>query len=80
MSYSHLRANLAMALDDVSEDREETVITRADHEPVVLLSLADYESLKETAYLLQNPVNARRLLESVENLEAGSATACELLE
>ncbi len=58
-----------MALNDVSEDREETVVTRAG-----------YELLKETASLLQSPVNARRLLESVENLEAGRATARELLE
>jgi Txe/YoeB family toxin of toxin-antitoxin system len=47
------------------------VITRAGHEPVVIVSLADYESLKETAYLLRSPENARRLLGSIERLEAG---------
>ena len=36
--------------DAVVDDREEVVITRAGHEPVVIVALADYESLKETAY------------------------------
>jgi antitoxin YefM len=31
----------------------------------VLLSLADYQSLEETAYLLRTSANARRLLESM---------------
>ncbi|MFF7183552.1 type II toxin-antitoxin system Phd/YefM family antitoxin [Streptomyces sp. NPDC008121] len=49
------------------------------HDPVVIVSLEDYESLKETAYLLRNPVNARRLLASVERLEAGGGTVKETL-
>ncbi|MBB2924666.1 type II toxin-antitoxin system Phd/YefM family antitoxin [Cellulomonas cellasea] len=71
MTYSQSRARYAQTLDAVVNDREEVVITRAGHEPVVIVSLADYESLKETAYLLQNPANARRLLASIERLEAG---------
>src|SRR5674476_650348 len=73
MTYSQSRARYAEVLDGVLADREEVVITRAGHEPVVILSLADYESLKETAYLLQNPANARRLLASIERLESGAA-------
>jgi len=44
----------------------------------VILSLADYESLKETAYLLQNPANARRLLASIERLDSGAGAEHEL--
>ena len=69
MSYTESRANFAKVLDDVVNDREETVITRAGHEPVVIVSLAEYESLRETAHLLRTPANARRLLDSVERLE-----------
>lgn len=71
MSYSQSRANYAATLDAVVADREEVVITRAGHEPVVMVALADYESLKETAYLLRNPANARRLLGAIERLEDG---------
>ncbi|MDN4475941.1 type II toxin-antitoxin system prevent-host-death family antitoxin [Demequina sp. SYSU T00192] len=80
MSYSESRKNYASVLDSVVDDREEVVVTRAGHEPVVIVSLDDYESLKETAYLLQNPANARRLLSAIEELEAGRGEVHELLE
>lgn len=80
MTYSSTRANFAAALDSVLDDREEVIITRAGKAPVVLVALDDYESLKETAHLLQNPANARRLLASIERLEAGDGTARDLLE
>ena len=75
LTYTQTRENLAKTLDAVVDDREEVVVTRAGHEPVVIVSLADYESLKETAYLLQNPANARRLLNSIHRLESGHGTA-----
>ena len=80
MTYSSTRANFAAAIDSVLDDREEVVITRAGRAPVVLVALDDYESLKETAHLLQNPANARRLLASIERLEAGDGATRELLE
>jgi antitoxin YefM len=80
MSYSESRARYAETLNAVVEDREEVVITRAGHEPVVIVSLDDYESLKETAYLLRSPENARRLLTSIERLEKGDGTVRDLVE
>ncbi|MFP5315115.1 MAG: type II toxin-antitoxin system Phd/YefM family antitoxin, partial [Actinomycetes bacterium] len=68
MTYSESRANYAATLDSVLDDREEIVITRAGKDPVVIVSLDDYQSLKETAYLLRSPENARRLLGAIENL------------
>jgi antitoxin YefM len=80
MSYSESRAHYAETLDSVVNDREEVVITRAGHEPVVIVSLDDYESLKETAYLLRSPENARRLITAIERLESGGGTPHELAE
>ncbi len=80
MSYSESRANYAAALDAVLDDREEIVITRAGKDPVVLVALDDYESLKETAYLLRSPENARRLLGAIDELEAGRGEPHELSE
>jgi antitoxin YefM len=71
---------VASVLDAVVNDREEVVITRVGHEPAVIVSLEDYESLKETAYLLRSPENARRLLASIDRLENGGGTARDLLE
>jgi len=80
MSYTDSRANYAKVLDDVTNDREAVVITRAGHEPVVIVSLADYESLRETAYLMRSPANARRLLDAMERLEADRGQVHELIE
>lgn len=80
LSYTESRANYARVLDDVVNDHEEAIITRAGHEPVVIVSLDDYESLRETAYLLRSPANARRLLDSIERLSADAGTRHELIE
>ena len=80
MSYPESRARYAEVLDAVTNDREEIVITRAGHEPVGSVSLADDESLKETAYLMRSPANARRLLDAMERLEGGHGTVHELTD
>ena len=80
MTYSQSRANYAEMLNAVIDDREEVVITRAGREPVVVVSLEDYQSLKEAAHLLRSPENARRLLASIERLEAGGGVQRDLSE
>lgn len=80
MSYTESRARYAEVLDSVVQDREEVVITRAGHEPVVIVSLADFESLRETAYLMRSPANARRLLDAMERLEAGDGSQHALID
>lgn len=80
MSYTESRARYAEVLDSVIADREEVVITRAGHEPVVIVSLADFESLRETAYLMRSPANARRLLDAMERLESGDGEAHDLVD
>lgn len=78
MSYTESRARYAEVLDLVVDNREEVIITRAGHEPVVIVSLADFESLRETAYLMRSPSNARRLLDAMERLESGEGETHEL--
>ena len=57
----------------------EVVITRAGRDPVVIVALDDYQSLKEAAYLLRSPENARRLLAAIDRLEHGGGATRELL-
>ncbi len=79
MSYTESRARFAEVLDSVINDREEVVVTRSGHEPVVIVSLDEFESLRETAYLLRSPTNARRLLDAMERLESGRGEEQELV-
>ncbi|MFF0503501.1 type II toxin-antitoxin system Phd/YefM family antitoxin [Streptomyces fimicarius] len=80
MTYTESRAKYAETLSAVVDDREEVVVTRAGHEPVVIVALDEYESLKETAYQLRSPENARRLLAAIDRLESGGGTVQELAE
>ena len=47
------------------------MITRNRDQAVVMISMEDYQSLEETAYLLRSPVNARRLMEAMTELKKG---------
>ncbi len=53
-------------------DHDPVIITRNRDQAVVMISLEDYESLEETAYLLRSPANARRLLDSISDLKESS--------
>ncbi|MEV0297768.1 type II toxin-antitoxin system prevent-host-death family antitoxin [Nocardia sp. NPDC050710] len=80
MNYTEARANLASVLDSATEDLEEVVVTRAGHEPAVVVALSEYEALKETAYLLGNPANARHLERSIAEHRGGEAMPRELVD
>jgi antitoxin YefM len=79
MSYTESRARYAEVLDSVVDDRVEVVVTRAGHDPVVIVALDEFESLRETAHLMRSPTNARRLLDAMERLEAGAGDSHDLL-
>ena len=79
ITYTSARGNLAKTMKKVCDDHSPVVITRKTAQPVVMMSLEDFEALEETAYLLRSPKNARRLLESVVELEAGKGSEKELM-
>ena len=63
----------------VNDDHAPVVVMSQRGKPVVIVSLDDFQSLEETAYLMRNPTGARRLLESVEELRNGGGTPRELI-
>ncbi len=71
LTYTAARSNLAKTMKEVCDDHDPVIITRKQHDAVVMMSLEDYEALNETAYLLHSPKNTTRLLESIEELEKG---------
>lgn len=80
ISYTAAREKLAATMDQVCDDREAVIITRKRNQSVVMLSLEDYESLEETAYLLRSPANAKRLQAAIESLESGEGREKELVD
>lgn len=80
MNYTESRKRYAEILDSVTEDRDPVIITRSGHESVVMVSLDDYESLRETAYLMRSPANARRIFDAMEELDAGAGVQHDLID
>lgn len=79
ITYSTVRQNLANTMDLVCDNQAPIIITRKKHLSVVMLSLEEFNSLKETAYLLQSPKNARRILDSIAEVYAGGGIEKELI-
>ena len=71
VTYTEAREKLAATMDEVCHDRAPVVITRNRDQAVVMISLAEYEALEETAHLLRSPANAQRLLSAIHDLESG---------
>jgi len=80
LTYSYTRQNLAEVMRRVNDDHAPVIVTTQRGQPVVVMSLADYNSLEETAYLLRNPKGAKRLMESVNQLNEGGGTARRLID
>lgn len=79
LTYTEARASFKQTMDDVCRHHEPTVITRQRGEHVVMMSLADFNSMEETMYLLSSPANAQRLMASIAQVKAGKAKIRELL-
>jgi len=79
ITYSHTRQHLAEIMNKVADDRAPVLITRQAGNPVVMMSLQDFNALEETAYLMRSPKNAKRLMESIGQLAAQGGQQRELL-
>ncbi len=78
MTYTEAREKLSDTISRVCENHDPVVITKRRNNAVVMISLEDYETLLETAYLLRSPRNARRLLAAIQQLEEGKGKQREL--
>ena len=74
ISYTDARATLKDVMDRVIHDRVEIVVTRKHREAVVILSLDEYNAIRETLHLHSSPANARRLQSAIAQLDAGQGT------
>jgi len=80
VTYTSLRKNLAHWLEEVTSRRSAIAVTRKQHEPVIIMSLADYKSIEETMYLLKSPENARRIYQGLQDHKSGEGVEHDLLE
>lgn len=79
-TFSEARANLRAYMDMAGEDRLPVVITRRKREPVVMVSLSEWNALNETDYLLSTPTNAERLRAGIAAADRGEAVERDLID
>jgi antitoxin YefM len=80
VNYSDARQNLKELMDRVSADLTQIVVTRQKSDPVVMVSLVEWNSILETLHLLSSPANAERLLSAIRELDSGEGAEHELIE
>ncbi len=78
LTFSEARASFKQTMDYVCRDHVPTVVTRQRGEHVVMISLDDFNSIQETLYLFSSLQNAKRLMESIDQLKANKLTILEL--
>lgn len=71
ISYSTARKHLDKIMEQVCDNHEPVIITRKNSRAVVMMSLAEFNAIEETAYLLRSPANAESLRASIKQYEEG---------
>ena len=78
VSISQLRSNMKKYFDEVTDSSETLIVSRSsDDDAVVIISIQEYNSLKETEYLLASETNRKRLERSVEQVSKGKTRKFE---
>ena len=80
ISLTEARNNLKAVFDSVYLDHEEVVIHRKGRENIVVISMDEYNAMRETNYLLSSPKNKERLLSSLKHAREGNVFEKELIE
>lgn len=77
---SDFRKNLKKYLDSVTENFETLIINRGKDSGVVVISLAEYNSLTATQHELSSKKNESRLDSAIEKLKKGRSFSKELMD
>ncbi len=82
ITVSNFRSNMKNHLDEVSENSEIIIIPRNNNEDdaIVVMSIKEYNSIKENEYLLGNESNRQRLQKSLKQVKSGKTVKFELDE
>jgi antitoxin YefM len=68
VNYSELRQNLKANLDAVSDYEELLIVQRPKDKSIIMMSLAEYNAMKETMYLNKSKANRERLENAIDNI------------
>ena len=78
ITYDVFSQDVDAAMDEVEKTGAEYKISRRNHEPLVLLTAKNYNSLLETLHILSSPANADMLRLSMQQAKNGQFTEVDL--
>ena len=77
-NYTDFRANLKGYIDSVIEDCDTVIINRGNDTGVVLISLEEYNSLKETEYIMSSPETLEAIRRGDDDIKNGRGTKVDI--
>jgi antitoxin YefM len=80
ITYTKARKNFSETMNKVCQDHAPLIITRQNEDPVVMMSLEDYNAIEETLYLFNSPKNAARLSKALIEIGQKKFTEKRLLK
>lgn len=76
-NYTELRNNMKRYLDEVVNDCEPLLVHRTGNESVVIISLDEYNAMKETEYIMRSPEMMKAIRKGEEDIKNGNFIAQE---
>lgn len=73
-NFTDLRNNLKGFLDGVINNSEPLIVHRSGSESVVVISLDEYNSIKETEYIMKSPAMMEAIHTSENEIKEGKGT------
>ena len=80
ITLNEAKKNLEKLIKQVIDNDEPAIVSTETGEQVVVLPLNEFNSWKETIYLLSNPANAEHLRKSIQQSAAGQIQEKELID
>jgi len=80
VNYTEFRNNLAETLNAVNDDGDVVVVSRTKGKNVVVISLEEYNSMKETLYLTSTKANREKLDAAVAEMNRGEFVSHTLID
>ena len=77
-NYSDLRGNLKSYIDSVIDDSETVIINRGKGTGVVMISLDEYNAIKETEYIMSSPELVKRITEGEKEIHEGKGVKIDI--
>lgn len=71
-TYTDLRSNLKGYLDRVVKDSDNVIVNRGNGAAVVIMSMEEYESMVETAYIMSQPDLVEAIRRGDEDVKNGN--------